>query len=146
MTKLKLGPIPQDKPVKVTLELPVNVHRDLVAYPKNIEGRVRRQGQPSQLQIFSDIGRDWCRRTSLVGWLFRPTRKRRLGQSAEPGCGTADNNFAKPGRNIEMIATPVSERWASAHQVSHTLKKCRIMTFNRMAQWFRHAAALLPQG
>lgn len=32
MTKLKLGPISDDKPVKVALELPANLHRDLVAY------------------------------------------------------------------------------------------------------------------
>ncbi len=32
MTKLKLGPLPDDKPVKLTLELPASLHRDLVAY------------------------------------------------------------------------------------------------------------------
>ncbi len=32
MTKLKLGPLPDDKPVKLTLELPAALHRDLVAY------------------------------------------------------------------------------------------------------------------
>ena len=32
MTKLKLGPIVDDKPVKVTVELPADLHRDLVAY------------------------------------------------------------------------------------------------------------------
>ncbi len=32
MTKLRLGPIADDKPVKVTLELPASLHRDLVAY------------------------------------------------------------------------------------------------------------------
>lgn len=32
MTKLKLGSIKDDKPVKVTLELPAALHRDLVAY------------------------------------------------------------------------------------------------------------------
>lgn len=32
MAKLKLGPIADDKPVKVTLELPAGLHRDLVAY------------------------------------------------------------------------------------------------------------------
>ncbi|MFC3175461.1 DUF2274 domain-containing protein [Novosphingobium bradum] len=32
MAKLKLGPIVEDKPVKVTLELPASLHRDLVAY------------------------------------------------------------------------------------------------------------------
>lgn len=32
MTKLKLGPPVDEKPVKVTVELPATVHRDLVAY------------------------------------------------------------------------------------------------------------------
>lgn len=32
MTKLKLGPIADDKPVKITLELPADLHRDLTAY------------------------------------------------------------------------------------------------------------------
>lgn len=32
MTKLKLGPIADDKPVKVTVELPASLHRDLAAY------------------------------------------------------------------------------------------------------------------
>jgi len=32
MPKLKLGAIADDKPVKLTIELPANIHRDLVAY------------------------------------------------------------------------------------------------------------------
>ena len=32
MTKLKLSAIPDDRPVKLTVELPAAVHRDLVAY------------------------------------------------------------------------------------------------------------------
>ena len=32
MAKLKLGPIADDKPVKVTVELPAPLHRDLTAY------------------------------------------------------------------------------------------------------------------
>ena len=32
MAKLKLGTIADDKPVKVSVELPAQVHRDLVAY------------------------------------------------------------------------------------------------------------------
>jgi hypothetical protein len=31
MAKLKLGPIIDHKPVKLTIELPVGVHRDLLA-------------------------------------------------------------------------------------------------------------------
>ena len=32
MTKLKLGPLADDRPIKLTVELPAVVHRDLVAY------------------------------------------------------------------------------------------------------------------
>ena len=42
MTKLKLGPIVDDKPVKVTIELPAQLHRDLVAYAAALG---REQGQ-----------------------------------------------------------------------------------------------------
>ncbi len=32
MPKLKLGPLEDDKPVKLTVELPASLHRDLQAY------------------------------------------------------------------------------------------------------------------
>lgn len=32
MAKLKLGPVTDDKPVKVSVELPAALHRDLIAY------------------------------------------------------------------------------------------------------------------
>jgi hypothetical protein len=34
MAKLKLGPVLEDKPVKIAIELPGPVHRDLVAYAR----------------------------------------------------------------------------------------------------------------
>ena len=43
MTKLKLGPLADDKPVKITLELPAALHRDLVAYADLL---TREGGQP----------------------------------------------------------------------------------------------------
>ena len=43
MVKLKLGPIADHKPVKVTLELPASLHRDLVAYAEILG---REAGQP----------------------------------------------------------------------------------------------------
>ncbi len=43
MTKLKLGPIAEDKPVKVTVELPAALHRDLTAYSEVLS---RESGQP----------------------------------------------------------------------------------------------------
>jgi hypothetical protein len=42
MTKLKLGIIANDKPVKLTVELPATVHRDLLAYA---EALARENGQ-----------------------------------------------------------------------------------------------------
>lgn len=32
MTRLTLGPIADDKPLKLTVELPATLHRDLIAY------------------------------------------------------------------------------------------------------------------
>jgi hypothetical protein len=36
MTKLKLGPLVDDKPVKLNVELPASIHRDLVAYAEQL--------------------------------------------------------------------------------------------------------------
>ncbi|MCF2872883.1 DUF2274 domain-containing protein [Octadecabacter sp. G9-8] len=43
MPKLKLGPLVDDRPVKLTVELPAAVHRDLVAYADVLS---RDTGQP----------------------------------------------------------------------------------------------------
>ena len=43
MAKLKIAVLPNDKPVKVTVELPATVHRDLVAYAQIL---ARQSGQP----------------------------------------------------------------------------------------------------
>lgn len=42
--RLKLSAIPDDKPLKVTVELPAEVHRDLTAYA---EVMARDSGQPA---------------------------------------------------------------------------------------------------
>ena len=43
MTKLKLGPLLDDKPVKIAADLPAEVHRDLVAYAEALS---KETGQP----------------------------------------------------------------------------------------------------
>lgn len=43
MVKLKLGPIADDKPIKVTLELPASLHRDLATYASVL---TRETGRP----------------------------------------------------------------------------------------------------
>ena len=49
MPKLKLSAVPDDRPVKVTVELPAAVHRDLVAYA-DVLGRQNGQNvEPAKL-------------------------------------------------------------------------------------------------
>lgn len=43
MAKLKIAALPDDKPVKLTTELPAPLHRDLVAYAETL---ARETGQP----------------------------------------------------------------------------------------------------
>ncbi|MFY9657870.1 MAG: DUF2274 domain-containing protein [Methylocystis sp.] len=52
MRKLKLGPLADDKPVKITVELPAAVHRDLVAYAEAM-GRMNGQSiaEPAKLIV-----------------------------------------------------------------------------------------------
>ena len=50
MTKLKLGPIADDKPVKVALELPAALHRDLMAYAE-ILGRESGQASADPVRL-----------------------------------------------------------------------------------------------
>jgi hypothetical protein len=50
MTKLKLGPLTDDKPVKISVELPAAVHRDLVAYAQ-VLGRTTGQTAPDPSKL-----------------------------------------------------------------------------------------------
>lgn len=43
MTKLKLAPLKDDKPIKITIEVPADLHRDLCAYAEILG---REAGQP----------------------------------------------------------------------------------------------------
>lgn len=67
MSKLKLGPIESDKPVRVTVELPASVHRDLLAYAKAL-GQETGQGElepskliPAMLQRFMATDRGFAK-------------------------------------------------------------------------------------
>lgn len=52
MAKLKLGSLDDDKPVKVALEVPASVHRDLVAYAEVLASETGRPvGDPVKLII-----------------------------------------------------------------------------------------------
>lgn len=49
MSKLKLGPLADDKPVRLTIELPAAVHRDLVAYAEVLGGETGQAVEPAKL-------------------------------------------------------------------------------------------------
>jgi len=54
MAKLKLGALADDKPVKLTIELPAAVHRDLVAYG-NALGRETDQGMVGPAKLIGPM-------------------------------------------------------------------------------------------
>ena len=49
MTKLKLSAIPDDRPVKLTVEVPGAVHRDLVTYAEIFAREHGQQIEPAKL-------------------------------------------------------------------------------------------------
>ena len=49
MTKLKLGAIPDDKPIKLSVELPADVHRDLAAYADILAKETGKSHEPTKL-------------------------------------------------------------------------------------------------
>lgn len=52
MAKLKLGALDDDKPVKVSVELPAAVHRDLMAYAEVLARETGRPvGEPMKLIV-----------------------------------------------------------------------------------------------
>jgi hypothetical protein len=49
MAKLRLTSVPDDRPVKVTIELPAQVHRDLVAYAEIFSRHTGQKVEPGKL-------------------------------------------------------------------------------------------------
>ena len=49
MEKLKISALPDNKPVKLTLELPAQVHRDLVAYAEVLSRKTSQKVEPAKL-------------------------------------------------------------------------------------------------
>jgi hypothetical protein len=49
LPKLRIGALPDDKPVKVTTEIPASVHRDLVAYAEALAIESGQRVDPAKL-------------------------------------------------------------------------------------------------
>ena len=53
-TKLKLSAVPDDKPVKLSIELPAEIHRDLVAYAE-VMARDSRETAPEPARLIAPM-------------------------------------------------------------------------------------------
>ena len=78
MTKLKLGPLADDKRVKLSVELPAAVHRDLVAYAE-VLGRATGQSAPEPARLIPPM----VERFMATDRAFVKAR-RSLGQTIAP--------------------------------------------------------------
>ena len=72
MAKLKLGALEDDKPVRVSFELPAEVHRDLIAYAASNTGGVTFQLQSI---IIDAVNPEQDPQTRLHADTFHPTAK-----------------------------------------------------------------------
>ena len=71
MAKLKLGRIEDDKPVRLTIELPAAIHRDLVAYAEAL-GRETGQGTVEPAKLIGPMLARFMATDRAFGKLRRP--------------------------------------------------------------------------
>lgn len=83
MTKLKLGALADDKPVKLTLELPAAVHRDLVAYAE-VLGRTTGQAIADPAKLIAPM----IERFMATDRFFAKSRK----SASHPTAGAAERS------------------------------------------------------
>lgn len=85
MTKLKLGPLADDKPVRVTVELPAPVHRDLVAYAELL-GRTTGQAISDPAKLIVPM----IERFMTTDRAF--AKARRSARPSQPGAGSPERS------------------------------------------------------
>jgi hypothetical protein len=78
MAKLKLGAIADDKPVKLTVEFPAPVHRDLLAYAE-VLARETGQTIPDPLKLVAPM----LARFMATDRVFVKARRRRAQTTGE---------------------------------------------------------------
>ena len=87
MPKLKLGPILDDRPVKLAVELPAALYRDLVAYADALSRETGQQVEPTKLiapMLARFLASDRGFRSAR-----RPTTRSR-GQTSQPTMPSRD--------------------------------------------------------
>jgi len=84
MAKLKLGPIADEKPVRLSAELPAAVHRDLVAYAEVLGRETGQAIEPAQLVA------PMLARFMTADRGFAKARRWRVAGSLKPSAGPPD--------------------------------------------------------
>lgn len=134
MAKLMLGKIHDDKPLRLTIELPAAIHRDLVAYAEAL-GRETGHGTSKR--------RIWSPRCSCGSW--RPT-------ALSPNCGGPNprrrhltHRSRRNPASSRMKATnrPTAGSSASGNQARSTCKNASASSSGRKATPRNPAAAWL---
>ena len=93
MTSLKLGPIANEKPVRITAEIPAEVHRDLVAYASVLARETDQVVEPGQLVA------PMLKRFMATDRAFLKARRSRFQTSPGPTKPSA----SAPGRDSESV-------------------------------------------
>jgi hypothetical protein len=78
MAKLKLGAIIEDKPVKLTVELPAAVHRDLLAYAE-VLARETGQGIAEPTKLIAPMLTRFMATDRVFARIRRATQARSTG-------------------------------------------------------------------
>jgi len=94
MAKLKLGPLVDDKPVRLTIELPAPVHRDLAAYAKVLG---RESGQPVEP---AKLVAPMLARFMATDRAFAQLKRRTPAASAARGSGGVQTVGGQQGNSI----------------------------------------------
>lgn len=78
MTKLKLGIVADDKPVKLTVELPATVHRDLLTYAE-VLARETGQGTAEPTKLIAPMLARFMATDRVFARIRRATQARSTG-------------------------------------------------------------------
>lgn len=90
MSKLKLAELQDDAPVKLTIELPGAVHRDLVAYAEALSGEGGRRVDPAKL-VVPMVARFMNTDRAFARLRRRPPSVGKSGSATESPGGKADS-------------------------------------------------------
>jgi hypothetical protein len=110
MLKLKITALPDEKPVKITLELPAAVHRDLVVYAE-VLARETEQPIPDPLKLVAPM----LARFMATDRAF--VRARRRNQTAGNDGGLIDERrhacHETPNKTMSSIGVRMGQRYVS---------------------------------